>query len=287
MLGQRHDPMLKAFTGLEGGVVAAGSTCGVVSGGAVSLALMRLDELTKDKAGTETAVLEQVRDYTRWFERQYGSFLCRNRSGVDFYSPGGQIRYLLPGDRVGKCLWHIRGAVRYIQGVTDRPLPVTPGKSAAATEDVPHCAGSVLKKIRERTGLGDDALDRVAFVFDGGVGLSGGVCGALAGAILGLNLLLGLDVRSISFFRITRAFVAGHLNLLSDRPPDRAEPFYVGKTVVARFFKEAAAMECATISGRQFSSPADFQDHLRASDTCRRLIDRAADLAVAAIEKWR
>ena len=46
-----------------------------------------------------------------------------------------------------------------------------------------HCAQRVLKGIREHTGVGDDLLEQLSFVFDGGIGLQGGACGALAGAI--------------------------------------------------------------------------------------------------------
>ena len=60
-----------------------------------------------------------------------------------------------------------------------------------------HCAQQVLKGIREQTGIGDDLLEQLSFVFDGGIGLQGGVCGALAGAIMGVNLLIGMNVREM------------------------------------------------------------------------------------------
>ena len=40
MIGRQEDRVLKAFTGLEGGIVASGSTCGLVTGGALGLAQM-------------------------------------------------------------------------------------------------------------------------------------------------------------------------------------------------------------------------------------------------------
>ena len=45
MIGKPEDQLLKSFTGLEGGIVASGSTCGVVSGGAIGLALSHYDEI--------------------------------------------------------------------------------------------------------------------------------------------------------------------------------------------------------------------------------------------------
>ena len=51
MIVRREDRVLKAFTGLEGGIVASGSTCGVVTGGAFGLALMH-DNVLKERGIT-------------------------------------------------------------------------------------------------------------------------------------------------------------------------------------------------------------------------------------------
>jgi len=287
MLDRPNDRMLKAFTGLEGGVVARGSTCGVVTAGAAGLALRHLDLLMMDNPAAEAGVMSLVRDYTRWFETRYGTCLCRNRTGVDFHRPRGQARYFVPGDRVARCLWHIRGAAGYFQTLTNGRLPESNGETTRAENDVRHCATSVLARIRERTGLGDDTLERVAFVYDGGVGLSGGVCGALIGAVLGLNLLLGMEIRGMSYPQTVRAFIVGHRNLLIDKRPDRPEPFYAGKTLVSGFFAEAGALECAAITGRRFTSCRDWRQHIASDERCRWLMERAADLAVTAIEEWK
>ncbi len=47
MIGKQEDLALRSATGLEGGLVARGSTCGVVTGGALGIALMRVEELDK------------------------------------------------------------------------------------------------------------------------------------------------------------------------------------------------------------------------------------------------
>ncbi len=90
--------MLKSFTGLEGGVVATGSTCGVVSGGAMGLALSHYDEIMEKGIPTQAGLLALVGEYAKWFGENYGSSLCRERSGVDFYTTMGQLRYFMPGD---------------------------------------------------------------------------------------------------------------------------------------------------------------------------------------------
>ncbi len=47
MIGKHEDMALRSATGSEGGLVARGSTCGVVTGGALGIALMRVEELDK------------------------------------------------------------------------------------------------------------------------------------------------------------------------------------------------------------------------------------------------
>ena len=65
-----------------------------------------------------------------------------------------------------------------------------------------HCAKLVLEGIKKQTGIGDDLLENLSFIFDGGIGLQGGACGALAGAIMGINLVMGMSVFLFMNFRI-------------------------------------------------------------------------------------
>jgi hypothetical protein len=84
MIGRREDRVLKAFTGLEGGIVASGSTCGVVTGGALGLVLMHDNLLQERGIAAEAGVMSLIGGYIRWFEETFGSSFCRERSGVDF-----------------------------------------------------------------------------------------------------------------------------------------------------------------------------------------------------------
>ncbi|MFC1851747.1 C-GCAxxG-C-C family (seleno)protein [candidate division CSSED10-310 bacterium] len=56
------------------------------------------------------------------------------------------------------------------------------------------CPGCI-KRYKRSHGIGDPLLERFSFIFDGGVGLQGGVCGALAGAVMSINLQLGMNIR--------------------------------------------------------------------------------------------
>ncbi len=284
MIGRQENVLLKAVTGLEGGLVASGSTCGVVTGGALGIALAHDNELQKQGMIAEAKVLSLAGEYFRWFEESFGSSFCRGRSGVDFYTALGQLRYFLPGDKVGKCLWHIGSATRHLYTFRENDLlsmdidHTTPGNPI-------HCAQSVLRGIRDRNGIGDPLLERLSFVFDGGVGLQGGVCGALAGAVMGINLLLGMNIRDIKYFQTIKAFAIGHVNLLLEKPMGQPEPFGVGKDIVKRFRAKAGGTECSSITKMKFSNWADFQKHISCSDQCKRLIEFATTEASHAIQK--
>jgi hypothetical protein len=286
MIGKPEDKLLKSSTGLEGGIVATGSTCGVVSGGAIGLALSHHYEIMEKGIPAQAGLLALVGEYVKWFEDDFGTSLCRERSGVDFHTTMGQLRYFMPGDKVGKCLWHIRGAIRYLYSFRQKELPMMEVQSEEKQDKPIHCAQQVLKGIKEKTGMGDDLLEQLSFVFDGGIGLQGGACGALAGAIMGVNLLIGMNVRDMRYSEILKAFAVGHKNLLTNKPIEKAEPFSVGKDIVKNFKKEAGAIECQTITGQKFSDWFDFQKFISSSDKCTGLMEFAKDQASIAIKKY-
>lgn len=275
--------MLKPITGLLGGVAACGSTCGVLTGGAFGIALMHDDMLKEQGAAAEAGVMTLVGEYIRWFESAFGASLCRERTGADFYTPRGQLRHFLPGDKVAKCLWHMRGAMRHLHDYPEKGLPLPDEIPKEMHGEPVHCAQAVLKGIRHRTGIGDDLVERLSFIFDGGVGFQGGVCGALAGAILGINLLLSADIRKISYSEAVKKFAVGHINLLTEKPIGKPEPFRIGKTIVEKFRREAGAIECRSITEKQFSGWNDFQQHISSSGKCAGLIEFAAAEASDAI----
>ena len=286
MIGKPEDKLLKSFTGLEGGVVASGSTCGVVSGGAMGLALSHYDEIMEKGTPAQAGLLVLIGEYVKWFEEHFGTSFCKERIGVDFYTTMGQLRYFIPGDKVSKCLWHIRGAIRHLYSFRQKELPIMEMQSDENQDKPIHCAQQVLKGIKEKTGIGDDLLEQLSFVFDGGIGLQGGACGALAGAIMGVNLLIGLKVRDMTYSEFLRAFAVGHKNLLTNKPVKKPEPFNVGKEIVKNFKKEASAIECKTITGQIFSGWSDFQNYISSSDKCSALMEFAKDQASIAIEKY-
>ena len=252
----------------------------------MGLALSHYDEIMEKGIPAQAGLLALVGEYVKWFEEIFGTSFCRERSGVDFYTTLGQLRYFIPGDKVSKCLWHIRGAIKHLYSFRQNELPRMEVQSEAKQDEPIHCAQRVLKGIREHTGVGDDLLEHLSFVFDGGIGLQGGACGALAGAIMGMNLLLGINVRETKYSDILNAFVVGHKNLLTNKPVEKPEPFNVGKEIVKNFREKAGAIECRTIAGQKFSDWSDFQEFISSSDKCSGLIEFAKNQASIAIGKY-
>jgi C_GCAxxG_C_C family probable redox protein len=287
MIDKPNNQLLKAYTGLEGGVVASGSTCGVVSGGAMGLAISHYEDLMINGLPAQVGMLSLIGDYVKWFEDSYGSSYCRERSGLDFYKAMGQIRLLIPGDKIMKCMWHIRGAIRQLYSYHKRELPYVNINNSEDEDEPIHCAEKVLMGIREQTRIGNENLEQLSFIFDGGVGLQGGVCGALAGAIMGVNLLVGLNIRDTSYYQSLKAFTVGHINLLKNKPVKSPEPFNVGKQIVQKFKEEAGGMECNVISGENFPEWTDYQNYVKSSKKCKGLIEFATDEASKAIEMYK
>jgi C_GCAxxG_C_C family probable redox protein len=283
---KKEDDMLKAATGLEGGAVACGSTCGVVTGGALGLALMHETSLREGRISAEPALLARIGEYVDWFGNKFGTTICRERSGVDFYKATGQLRYFVPGDRVARCLSHAWKAVNFLTSYGKEEL--RQGEDADQADDPKepgHCARSVLRQVQNRTGVGDTLLERSAIAFDGGVGLSGGLCGALAGALMAINLVLGMNTRQMSRSQIIKAFVIGHVNLLIDTPKGMPEPFGIGKGMVQAFRNQAGSIECREITNKAFGNWGEFQEYLLTAKKCKELIALSADLASEALDR--
>ncbi len=268
--------MLKAATGLEGGLVASGSTCGVITGGSLGLALMARHEETRQD------IMARVGRYVDWFQSNFATTLCRERTSVNFHKVSGQLRYLVPA-KVGRCLWHIGRSMAYLKSQQEETGSVKRDEDRSA--DI-HCAGSVLRAVREETGLGDDILEEASFVLDGGVGYRGGLCGAAAGAVLAINIPFGWDIRSMSYPQTIKEFITGHMNLLRRNPKDGPEPFLMGKVLLSTFQGMAKGLECSRIIGRRFQGADDFQAHMRSSPLCAEFIRVATQEAVRMIRRY-
>ena len=282
MTGKREDMALRSTTGLEGGLVACGSTCGVVTGGALGIALMRVEEVDKGGEAAQKAIMQEAREYVDWFQRGFKTTLCRERTSVNFYKTMGQLRYFLP-NAVGRCLWHTGKATSYLNTLSTSPLQVSIKNTRNLNAETIHCATKVLKGVRESCGVGDEIVEKISFVLDGGVALSGGLCGAMAGAVMAVNLVFGWDIRKMSYPATIKEFVRGHVNLLRKHTSEKPETFAIGKDIMNRLRGMETSLECTQITGKTFSSWDDFQAHMHSSSSCQNLIKEAIKVACEAI----
>lgn len=279
-LGDKDDDILRAVTGLEGGCVACGSTCGVATGGILAVGLM-LDEQVCIGSIDDRAVLGAARDFMNWFHSTHGSSICRERTSVDFYKIIGQIRYMLSPHIIMGCT---RMTGRTINHLAFDDLPelvdvFENGCSAISCADR-HCARDVLQMVRERTGIGNHRLERIAVVLDGGVGLQGELCGALTAAVMAMNLKFGYNSRRTGYSGNIHTFLQGHLNLVRETTDSSSEVFALGKGIVSEFTNRFGTVNCKKLTGTSFDNVNEFSSHIQQSDICHEIIDVSASLAV-------
>ena len=284
---EKDDIVLMAATGLEGGCVANGSTCGIASGGALGIALMNDHHLKNNGSGAEAAVLKSVGNYMDWFHDTYSTTQCRERNKVDFHSVSGQLKYFFSARKIIRCMLMAGGAMNYLTLNHNNRLSDTDIKGHDGCPPSCHCAREVLSLVRKKTGVGNDRLERLSFVFDGGIGLKGGLCGAVAGSILAINLIHGFNLRHMGYTSNVKKFFTGHINLIKKTPGNSIDSFSIGKEMVNQFKKTAGSIECSQITGQHFDSIETFNQYIEASETCENLIRLSADIAARAIENTR
>ena len=266
---------LQAACPLAGGAVDEGSTCGVVSGGCLAIALGHLGDLADGDAGKGKALYDRMREYTSWFEERFGSTLCRERFGeLDAPTLSGLM----------KCFNHTGKAASHLVEFIDRPLEEegeTAGIDERLSEGGGYCAAPVMRGIREATGQGSLYLERLSVAYDGGIGLSGGLCGALAGALMSIGLIWGLQPRAAGLIETMQYTTRGHKDLNSD--PEKPGMWTVGKPLVKEFRDGFGSLECRDIVGRSFASGRELAEFVPGSAICSEIKDWCRDQAIERI----
>ncbi len=268
--GVQNDALIMALTGLAGGMLNNGSTCGVVIGGAVSSAMIRDQELAGQWTPAEKIrLLAEIRDDVRWFEARFKTSLCRERDDLNYQRI--TVLGLLHPQKAKGCVARTGASMdRFVARYTAPPektRPAPPAPPACLAED---CAPQVLREIRTRTGVGDETLERIATAFDGGLGLSGGGCGALAGALMALGLKFALDPKKTDPKKLANIYKAMD-----------SEFFRQAVRLVKAFVAEFGAFECRRLTGKHFQNWDEFCA-FRNTAACDRLnrflVDRTAEI---------
>lgn len=253
----------------------------------MSLALMHDEALLDSGLSGEIGLLSVVGDYVDWFQDQYSTTFCRERAGVDFWTLAGFLRYLMPPDRLIGCLSHINGAMQYLHDKQGEHLPAVRDDAEEEITSPIHCARTVLEEVRKQRNVGDPLMERVSVVFDGGIGLRGGACGALIGALMPIGVLMMMDLRDASLPQAYQDMLLGLHKLLVGRLDKPDDSYAVGGRIVTRFKSKAGALECSAITGKSFSDWEAFQAHVQSSEICSGLIEFSIDEAVSAIDRYQ
>ncbi len=257
----------------------------------MALALGHLADLLEgDRARTE-ALYARMKGYTLWFEENFGSTLCRERCGVDLTRVAGFTKYILTGKVFTRCVSHIgKSAMKLIETV-NRPLlegeeaggVPEPGAAGPGGRAGGCCAADVLRGIRAATGTGDLLLENISISLDGGIGLSGGLCGALAGALLPLGLLWGIEPKEEGIAATVQAFVRGHVNLYAGR--GERELWAVAHPLLREFRSRFGSLECGELTGRTFAGGEELEAFVSSSSRCAEIKEWCRDMVIEIVRR--
>lgn len=249
-----------ALTGLAGGILNNGSTCGVVIGGAISSAMIRDKELNGDwTLEDEVQLLEEVRENVLWFEEEFKTSLCRERDDLN-YQRITTLGLLNPKKAKGCVTRSGASMERFVQKYENAP-PRPKAKADQPLKKTSHCAKKILEEVRQQTDIGNDKVERVSIALDGGIGLTGGGCGALSGALMALGLKYALNPKNTDPNKLKNVY----------RAMD-SEFFRKAKLLVNEFIQRFGYLECARLTGIQFDDWSDFCD-FRNRENCAAIND--------------
>jgi C_GCAxxG_C_C family probable redox protein len=125
------------------------------------------------------------------------------------------------------------------------------------------CAESVLLAIAESRGVHSDLIPRIATGFCSGISRTGGMCGAVSGAIMGIGLATGRD-----------------------SPQGSVEPAYaLVQELISRFEKQYGSANCHQLLGCDLATEAGQRHFMDKAlmESCLQYAETATDMALALI----
>jgi len=251
----QNDDLVMALTGLAGGILNNGSTCGVVIGGATSSAVIRDKELAGQwKLDDKIQLLNEIRADVTWFENYFGTSLCRERADLNYQRI--TVLGLLNPQKVKGCVARSGASMEYFLKKFDSTKKIQNKPPHNNPQTAEHCAQKILKEIRNETEIGNEKLERISVALDGGIGLSGGGCGALSGALMALGLRYALDPKNTEPDKLRNIYKSMD-----------SEFFTMAKILVSQFIKEFEYFECSRITGVKFKDWNEFSE-FRNNSSC-------------------
>lgn len=125
------------------------------------------------------------------------------------------------------------------------------------------CAESVLLAIAENQGIQSDLIPKIATGFCSGISRTGGMCGAVSGAIMGINLVAGRS-----------------------SPSESIEPSYtLTQKLISQFERQYGSVNCRQLIGCDLATEAGQQyfmeNHLM--ERCFQYAEDATRMAISLI----
>jgi len=240
----------RAMNPLAGGIMNQGHQCGMIWGAALAVgaeSYRKYENLDKAIATAVTATQEVMAS----FIKESGATNCRDIIGYDLTSKIGMAKFMMKvtskGMKNSLCFnlaeqWAPEGVDVATQSLSQN---ITMAQKSLS------CASEVVRKM----GGGDEEATMVAG-FAGGLGLSGGACGALSAAIW---------KKTLDWCR---------------ENPDKNPPFFNNKTAkrMMKAFNEVTndKMLCSEICGQNFKSLEDHTEYIK-NGGCKKIIDVLAN----------
>ncbi len=249
------DPDLtKVVAGLAGGGLGRGSTCGVVTGACVAITAAHLADIVGDRGKGED-LYGRLQEFTGWFEDRFGSTLCNELCREEMGSLAGTAAWLLKGKALSRCCYLVgranAKAVELMDSPLERKKPSAIDRRLAASGG--YCAADVLAGVRADAGVGSLYLEQLSMALDGGVGLSGGLCGAV-GAVM-LTLALVNSHNRLVFPRLMK-----DLSLERNR-------------FTSEFRSRFGSLHCRYLAGRTFTNAQELAAYIAKSESCAEIKD--------------
>ena len=125
------------------------------------------------------------------------------------------------------------------------------------------CAESVLLAIAESQGIQSDLIPRIATGFCSGISRTGGMCGAVSGAIMGINLMTGRNLPAESL-EVNYALV---------------------QKLIERFEKQYGSVNCRQLLGCDLATESGQRYFMENNlmESCLQYAEEATGLAISLI----
>jgi len=129
------------------------------------------------------------------------------------------------------------------------------------------CAESVLLAIAESQGIQSDLIPRIATGFCSGISRTGGMCGAVSGAIMGINLAAGRN-----------------------SPAESLELSYtLTQKLISRFERQYGSINCRQLMGCDLVTEAGQRYFMENNlmEQCLKYAEDATSMAISLIAEYR